>query len=183
MKIPKQAKKVFTGVIFDTYQWPQKMYDNSTATYEMIKRCDTVEIIPVVDDKIVLIYEEQPTLPAQYGIVGGEKDKNETSLESAKRELLEETGLASDDWELIKEFYPHNKIDWKVSRYIARNCKKIAEQKLDRGEKIELKPVNFAKFIDTMISDNFRSLDVTTDVLRMEHVGKLEEFKKKLFKK
>lgn len=183
MKIPKQAKKVFTGVMFDIYQWPQKMYDNSTATYEMIKRHDTIEVIPVMGEKIVLIYEQQPTLPAKYGVVGGQKDESETSLACAKRELLEETGLISDDWELIKKFYPYNKIDWIISRYIARNCKKVSVQKLDPGEKIEIKPVTFKKFMNIIVDENFRSKDVTTDILIMEHQGKLGKFKQKLFKK
>lgn len=183
MKIPKQAKKIFTGVIFDIYQWPQKMFDGSIETYEMIKRQNTIEVIPVMGDKIVLIYEQQPSLPAKYSVIGGKQDGKETPLQTAKRELLEETGLVSDDWELIKKFYPYNKMDWKISRYIARNCKKVSEQKLDAGEKIILKPVNFKDFMNIITDEDFHSQDVTTDILRIEHLGKLEEFKKKLFKK
>ncbi|KKQ28212.1 MAG: NUDIX hydrolase [Candidatus Magasanikbacteria bacterium GW2011_GWC2_37_14] len=183
MKIPKQAKKVFDGVVFDVYQWPQELFDKSIATYEMLKRKNTVEIIPIMDDKICLIYEEQPTLPVAYSVVGGQQDFDETPLDCAKRELLEETGLASNDWELIKEFDPYNKIEWTISRFIARNCQKVAEQNLDPGEKIELRPVAFDEFMKIMVSDRFRSQDVTADILKMIHFGKFEEFKNKLFKK
>jgi hypothetical protein len=31
-KFPASAKKVFEGVLYDVYQWPQKLYDGSTAT-------------------------------------------------------------------------------------------------------------------------------------------------------
>jgi hypothetical protein len=55
-----------------------------------------------------------------------------------------------------------------ISRYIARNCKKVSEQKLDSGEKIILKPVNFSEFMDIIVDENFHSIDVTTDVLRMK---------------
>ncbi len=183
MKIPKQAKKVFTGKIFDIYQWPQKMFDGSIETYEMIRRNGTIEVIPVMDNKIVLIYEQQPTLKASYSVIGGRQEDKETPLQAAKRELLEETGLVSNDWELIKRFYPHNKMDFKISRYIARNCKKVSEQNLDAGEKIILKPVNFKNFMNIITDENFRSQDLTTDILRMKYFGKLEKFKKKLFKK
>lgn len=37
MKLPPQAKKVFTGQIFDVYQWEQEMYDGSFETFEMLK--------------------------------------------------------------------------------------------------------------------------------------------------
>jgi len=33
MKIPKDAKLVFKGKIFDVYQWQQKVYDGTTVTY------------------------------------------------------------------------------------------------------------------------------------------------------
>lgn len=183
MRIPKQAKKVFTGEIFNVWQWPQKMFDGSIETFEMLDRDDTIEVIPIINDKIILLQEEQPTLSARYGIVGGRNDQKETALECAKRELLEETGLISNDWELIKEFYPYHKMDWKISRYVARNCKKVAEQKLDPGEKIEIKPVNFTEFIEIISQEDFRSQDVTLDILKMKHFNQLEEFKQKLFKK
>src|SRR5215467_9321922 len=32
--IPEHAERVFQGKIFDVYQWPQKLYDGSTATFE-----------------------------------------------------------------------------------------------------------------------------------------------------
>lgn len=38
--IPENAKLVFKGKIFDTYQWEQEMYDGSRVTFEKIKRPD-----------------------------------------------------------------------------------------------------------------------------------------------
>jgi len=182
MKIPKNAKKVFDGVIFDTYHWDQQMYDGSTAKFEMLKRPDTIQVIATMDNKVLLIYEEQPTIPAGYGVIGGRIDEGETPLECAKRELLEETGLVSDDWELLETKEPYSKIEWTIHRFVARDCKKQAEQKLDAGEKIELQPVSFEKFVELAAGDEFRSTDITTDILRMYYHGTLEEFKKRLFK-
>lgn len=182
MKIPKQAKLVFKGEIFNTYQWQQEMYDGTFETFEMLDRTNTIQVIPVMDDKIILIDEEQPTIKRGLAVIGGRQDKDEIEIECAKRELLEETGLASDDWELWEEIEPYNKIDWKVSRFIAHNCKKVAEQKLDAGEKIELKPVNFDDFIKIACDKNFGSKDISLSVLRMLYENTLEDFKQKLFK-
>lgn len=182
MNIPKQAKRVFKGKIFDVYQWQQKMFNDSYETFEMLKRPNTIEVLPIMGDKIVLINEEQPILPLQYGIIGGRQDKNETPLECAKRELLEETGLASDDWELWLTHEPFNKIEWTMHRFIARNCKKVAKQKLDSGERIQLKFVSFDKFMKIITGDNFRSQDLTLDALKICYTNKLKEFRKKLFK-
>ena len=59
---PPEAKRVFAGVIFDTYQWQQKMFDGSFSTFEMLKRPDTVEVIALKGDRIIVLEQEQPTL-------------------------------------------------------------------------------------------------------------------------
>lgn len=52
MKIPINARRVFKGIIFDVYQWEQKMFDGNFKTFEMLKRPNTVEIIAIRDNKI-----------------------------------------------------------------------------------------------------------------------------------
>lgn len=37
MKIPKEAKKVFSRIIFDVYHWQLKMHDSLMGTFEMLK--------------------------------------------------------------------------------------------------------------------------------------------------
>ncbi len=45
--MPANAKRVFKGVVFDTYQWEQDMYDGTKKTFEKLKRPDTVVVFPV----------------------------------------------------------------------------------------------------------------------------------------
>ena len=61
--IPRHAKRVFKGEIFEVYQWPQEMFDGSIKTFEMVRRPDTVATIAVIEDKIIVLEEEQPNLP------------------------------------------------------------------------------------------------------------------------
>lgn len=182
MKLPPHAKKVFQGKIFSVYQWEQKLYDGTTATFEMLKRPGTIQIIPTVDDYVYLSYEEQPTKPLSYTLFGGRQEPNEDQLVTAKRELLEETGLESDDWELLKTYEYMGKIEWPMYLYIAKNCRKVAEQHLDPGEKIEIKKVTFDEFIEIASSESFGNQIVSNDILRLRlNENKLNEFKKKLF--
>jgi ADP-ribose pyrophosphatase len=71
MKIPKEAKLVFKGVIFDVYQWQQKMFDGSFETFEMLKRPNTVEIIATQGDKILLSHQSQPNKKDFLSLFGG----------------------------------------------------------------------------------------------------------------
>src|SRR6266567_3374658 len=87
--MPKEVKKVFSGVLFDVYQWQQKQYDGSYKTFEKIKRSDTVTVIPITNDrKIILTEQEQPATDPFIGFPGGVIDLDEDPLETAKRELL-----------------------------------------------------------------------------------------------
>ncbi|HEX5744244.1 MAG TPA: hypothetical protein VFX84_02225, partial [Candidatus Saccharimonadales bacterium] len=60
--VPDGAELAFKGMIFDVYQWPQKLFDGSEHRFEMLKRPDTANVICVVDDKILVLDDEQPHL-------------------------------------------------------------------------------------------------------------------------
>jgi hypothetical protein len=94
LPIPSHAKKVFEGVIFDVYQWEQKMFDGSVETYEKLKRNGTVEIIAVTKDKkIIVLKESQPARSEFTNLISGRIERGETPLETARKELLEEAGM------------------------------------------------------------------------------------------
>ncbi len=182
MSIPKEAKRLFKGIIFDVYQWEQKQFDGTTKTFEMLKRKGSVQMLPIVEDKIIVLRESQPTISERYGLVGGQQDENEDSLTAAKREMMEETGFASENWNLFCTRTVSTKLDWTISTYIARDCKKIANPRLDGGEKITPLLVSFDEFMEIILDKNFRSKDLTLDILTLHYRGKLDEFKKMLFK-
>jgi ADP-ribose pyrophosphatase len=182
MKLPPLAKKVFQGKIFAVYQWEQKLYDGTTDTFEMLKRPGTIQIIPTADASIYLSYEEQPTKPRSFTLLGGRQEPDEDPLVTAKRELIEETGMESDNWKLFKTYESEGKIDWPTFLFIAKNCRKVAEQKLDAGEKIEVKKVSFDEFLEIVSSEKFWGKIVANDILRMRLDPKqVETFKKRLF--
>lgn len=183
MKIPKNAKRVFKGVIYDVYQWQQKMFDSSYQTFEMMDRPNTVTVIPTQKDKIFIANETQPMVKkSAYSLFGGRIEKGESILRAAKRELLEESGLKSNDWELIKFYEPHYRIDWKIYLLVAKNCQQITKQNLDAGEKIKVKKVSFNQFLKIVDSKNFWGKDFANDLFRIKQNKKeLAKFKKMIF--
>jgi ADP-ribose pyrophosphatase len=138
--IPDNAQRVFHGVIFDVYQWTQKMFDGSSRTFEMLKRPDTVEIVALKDDKLVVLEESQPNLPVHYTLPAGRNDvPGETALEGAQRELLEEAGLKCKTWKLLKVVQPHVKIEWFVYVFLATDVEEeVPHQPEPFGEKITI---------------------------------------------
>ena len=148
-KIPRNARRVFKGILWDTYQWRQRMFDGSYTTYETVKRLDKVAIIPTLKGRIMLDVEEQPTYPKTVGIFTGRVERNEKPLDAAKRELLEETGMESKDWELltVDEAFKVTSIALNVYTFVARNCRKVANPRLEPGERITTKVVDFKAFL------------------------------------
>ena len=100
--IPKKASKVFSGEIHDTYQWPQKMYDGTTATFEMLKRTNTVLVLAVTDEqKVLILRQSQPDRAEHWTLPAGRIELDEPALVAAKRETKEETGYEFADWKLV----------------------------------------------------------------------------------
>ncbi len=168
MPIPKHAKQVFKGQIFDVYHWRQKMFDGTFQTFEGVKRQGTVVIIPTVKEKIVILKQKQPNTGWFYSTPAGRMDiPGETPKAAALRELLEETGMKPQKLKLWKKVNKGGKLDWDIYVFIAQNCEKASSQKLDPGEKIKVGFMTFEQFlklsdhptrhIDETIIDMFRA--------------------------
>ena len=151
-KIPAHAERVFQGAVFDVYQWQQAMFDGSTATFECLRRPDTVVVLPMDGDTVYYAEQEQPGKPPYVSMFGGRAEFDEEPLAAAKRELLEETGFVSDDWKPLFSKTPGGKIDWTIHYYVARNCRKVQEPQLDGGEKITVKQTGIDDFLTNIVS-------------------------------
>lgn len=152
--VPDQAKLAFEGMIFDVYQWEQVLFDGSTHTFEMLKRCDTVSVICVVDGKVLVIDDEQPHLGVRRSFPGGRVDNTDESIEAAaKREILEETGYTFANWRLITVRQPYRKIEWFVHVWLATDVTDAVAPKLDPGEKITVEPISFEELKAEIASD------------------------------
>ncbi len=183
--IPEHAKKVFSGVMFDVYQWEQELFDGTTTTFEKVKRPDTVVVFPVLPSgNIILTEQEQPGKKSFIGATGGRIDEGEGVLEAAKRELLEESGYEAEKYILWDAQHPVGKIDWVVYTFVAKGIKKVADMNLDGGEKIKLKEVTLSEFIEIATMDSgegfFSEKEVIFEILRAKNdPKKMEELKKK----
>jgi 8-oxo-dGTP pyrophosphatase MutT (NUDIX family) len=165
--MPSNARKVFSGQIYDVYQWPQKLYDGSVAIFERLKRPDTVLIIPVTEDgKIITAYEKQPSQKSRFGMIAGRVEAGEDILAAAQRELLEETGYQAAEWQLLQAYQPTVKIEWAIFTFVARGCKQVAKQRLDAGEKIALRLVSFNQFIAMAVRGNFDAPELQSLILK-----------------
>ena len=182
--IPPQAQRVFKGVIYDVYHWQQEMFNGTQETFERLKRPDTVEVIAVVGDRILLQEQQQPTTDVFLSLPGGRVDQEDDALIAAKRELLEESGYESDAWLSRGGFAPASHISFTVHSFIARDCRKVEEPHLDAGEKISYRHISFDEFLLLSENDDFQhqELRIFLALCRLDP-EKRENFRKLLFRR
>lgn len=181
MSLPKWAKKVFSGQIFDVYQWKQKMFDGTYQIFEKVKRHDTVIVLAEYAWKIVVCKQRQPDrTESSLSLPGWRIDPGEKPLAAAKRELLEETWMKAKTMKLWKIYKPFHKIIWTSYVYIATWCEVVAKQELDCGEKIDVSYVTFEKFVKLAEEGKFYFSLLESDLLKMEKYGTLKDFKRLL---
>jgi ADP-ribose pyrophosphatase len=145
--IPENASRVFSGVLFDVYQWDQKMFDGSTEKFEMIKRPDTIVVIPVINNKVILIDEEQPTKIKGLDFCAGRVEKGESVVNATLRELGEETGIVPNELYYVSSEQPQKKLDWFIHFFICEGLKKRVPIHHDSGERIDLLEVSVEELV------------------------------------
>ncbi len=152
--IPPEAKKVFSGIRTDIYQWDQEMYDGSVEIFECIRFIDGAFVIAVLPNgRILITQQEQPARHHFIWLPGWAFDfPEELPIDCAERELLEETGYKSDDIELWHIHEGTNNTIVSTYFYIAHDCYKVWAIEPDPGEKIELMDITFDEFL--LLSEN-----------------------------
>ncbi len=181
--LPQNAVKVFEGKFVDVYDWEQELFDGTTKIFQSVRRLPGWLCIPVVWDKILLAYQQQPRKEDWYWWhIWWNFDRWEDPLEGIKRELLEETWMISDSIELRRHYSNGRIINTEIYYFIVRDLKKIQEQKLDEGwERLEVREVSFDDYINLLIRWECGWHYWREEVMLMKIDNKLEDFRRHLF--
>lgn len=117
---------------------------------------DCAAIVAITPDNHIILKKEYRHC---YGgelieIPAGVLEDGEDPLETAKRELEEETGYKSEKWTYLgKTVESSAKLTNYMYIYLAEDCRKVSNQKLDYGEDIEVIVVGLNEAIE-MIMNN-----------------------------
>lgn len=113
---------------------------------------NSVIIIPVTkNNEILTVIEPRVFTKEGYGIgfPAGYIEKDENPVESAKRELKEETGYVTDNLIELDSFYQDEGCSSALNHiFLALNCTKEKEQKLDKDEIIKYMLFNYEEILE-----------------------------------
>ncbi|MCH5248730.1 MAG: NUDIX hydrolase [Lachnospiraceae bacterium] len=92
----------------------------------------------------------------EYGS-GGSQAASEDALEAARRELLEETGYVSDEWTHLLTVPSNATISDNYAHiFMAKNCSKSGEQKLDETEFLNVRKYSAAEIEELIYKGDFQ---------------------------
>jgi ADP-ribose pyrophosphatase len=141
---------VYDGALLKVRRDVVRLPDGSLGTREYIRHPGAVAIVALFDDGSVLL-ERQFRYPHRREFIeipAGKLEPGEPHLDTAKRELLEETGYVAAQWKHLGVI--HTAIaytDEAIDLFLATKLSK-QERKLDKGEFLEIQVVRFDEALE-----------------------------------
>ena len=117
---------VYSGRLLTVKEDRVQLPDGTQAMREYVEHSGAVMILPLFEDLSVLL-EHQFRYPLRAHVLelpAGKIEPGEDTLNTAKRELLEETGYVAEQWRHICTLYPCvGYSDEKVELFLARDLR------------------------------------------------------------
>jgi len=147
--------------------------------YYTVHRPNVAIIIAFTPDmRLILINQyRHPVHSTDYELPAGFIEPFENDImQAAKRELLEETGYEAESLTKIQEtFSSAGFMSNHVNFFIGFNAKKIADQKLDDNEELEVEITAWNKALQMLKEEKIKDLGSVTGILLAKNY--LEEHK------
>lgn len=144
------SRTAYRGKLLTVNKDEVRLPDGSTASREYVVHPGAAIILPLFDDGSVLL-ERQFRYPLGqhfYELPAGKLEPDEPVLETAKRELLEETGYVASEWRELGHLHPCvGYSDERIDFFLARKLEFKGAQ-LDEGEFLETLRLSLAEAVD-----------------------------------
>ena len=112
---------------------------------------DWVNVVALTENREAVLVEQfrYGTDKPSLEIAGGVCDPGESPLETAKRELEEETGYISDNWSSLGKVSANPAILNNYNHFfLAEGCTRTGEMSLDQHERIKVHTLPYDDFLD-----------------------------------
>jgi ADP-ribose pyrophosphatase len=174
----KNSLVCYRGRRFDVRCMELPNRDGKLQKCEAIAHPGSVVILPLLSaEEVVMIRNERfATGKILWELPAGTREPNELPLETAKRELIEETGYKAQEMQLLTSFYTSPGISNEMMHgYLGRGLT-LLQQQLDPGETIDVEILSWSKIF--ALIDNGEICDGKTLMMLLFYMSALQRGKK-----
>jgi ADP-ribose pyrophosphatase len=168
-----ESELVYQGLFLKVRRDKARLPDGSIHGREWVVHPGASAILALADDGRVLI-ERQFRYAMQQVYVeipAGKIDPGETPLQTARRELLEETGYTAKQWALLTRIHPAigftNEI---IDIFVARELGARESRKLDHGELLEIDWVSVGWLVDELRAGRLPDVKTQISVMHLQRM-------------
>lgn len=147
------SKTVYDGTFLKVQKDEVQLPDGKTTIREYIVHPGAAMIVPVLPNgKLLMIRQFRYPLKRVFiEFPAGKTDAGEDSLQTAKRELEEETGCEAKIWRLMTTIHPViGYADEKIDLFLAQDIVRQRKNHLDPEEFLELVEYSLPEAMDLM---------------------------------
>lgn len=147
------------GILQVRFDWLEHPRSKEVMKRLVLESVDWINVVALTPDRRSVMVEQY-----RFGISdctietpGGMVDAGETPLAAAKRELMEETGYTSDQWQYLgavepnPAFHPHL-----CHHFLAENCVLTHEPQFGSGEEIQISLLSLEELQSAMRKQTLR---------------------------
>jgi len=166
------TKTVYQGRLLHVREDSVRLPDGQTSRREYIVHPGAAVILAMPDEKNVVM-ERQYRYPLRdhvYELPAGKIDAGEDPMQTAKRELLEETGYVAREWRHLMTTYPVvGYSDERIEIYFARDLEHVGHA-LDDGEFLDVFLMPLAEALAWVRSGTIKEAKTALALLMAEKV-------------
>jgi len=132
-----ESTQVFRGRLLDVRLDRVRLPDGEECQREYVRHQGAVAVIAQLDNGQLLLVRQHryPLRRTFLELPAGKIDPGEAILDTATRELLEETGYSAADWRHLGVMHPCvGYSDERIEIFLACGVRREADQNLDSGE-------------------------------------------------
>jgi ADP-ribose pyrophosphatase len=145
-----ESKLIYAGDFITVRKDSVRLPDGSTSSREYLTHPGAVAVLAILDNGNLVMERQYRYAPQREFIElpAGKIDSGEDILQTAKRELLEETGFVASEWTHLTTTWPCiGYADERMEYFLARGLKHEGD-KLDEGEFLEVFELSLEESID-----------------------------------